>query len=173
MSLWVPVLLFIVGFLALFLELFVPAAGMIGAVGIGCMITGTVFGYRFFGNVVGSLFLTGTLIGTPAIIIVGLKVFPKTFVGKKLILRESQKRESGFTSYTSERYEGLARKEGTAVTTLRPSGMIVIGSRKYSVVTSGEMIAKGEQVKVIKVEGSRIVVRKIHEKGGQRRQSSS
>ncbi len=160
MNLWIPVLLYVVGFVALFLELFVPAAGMIGAAGIICMITGTVFGYRNFGTLIGSLFLTGTFVGTPAMIIIGLKVFPKTFVGKRLILWASQKREAGFSSYTGELYEGLLGKEGTAVTTLRPSGMAMIGDRKYSVVTIGEMIERGTEVYVVKVEGSRIVVRR-------------
>jgi len=160
MNLWIPVLLYIVGIVALFLELFVPAAGMIGAVGIICMIVGTVLGYRNFGTLVGSLFLTGTLIGTPAMIIIGLKVFPKTFAGKKLILWASQKREAGFSSSTDVLYEGLLGREGTAVTTLRPSGMAVIGDRKYSVVTNGEMIERETAVYVVKVEGSRIVVRK-------------
>jgi len=161
MLIWIPVLLFVVGFVALFLELFVPAAGMIGASGIICMIVGTVLGYRNFGTTVGTIFLTGTLIGTPAMIVIGLKVFPRTFVGKKLILSFSQHRETGFASYTSERYEGLEGKEGEAITMLRPSGMVLIDGQKYSVVTSGELIEKGTMVRVIRVEGSRVVVRRI------------
>lgn len=161
MNIWVPILLFIVGFIALFLELFVPAVGMIGAVGIICMIVATVLGYRNFGNTMGSLFLTGALIGTPAMIIIGLKLFPKTFVGKKLILAFSERQEEGFTSHTTEIYEALEGKEGMAITNLRPSGMVMIDEKKYSVVTSGELIPRGERVKVIKVEGNRIVVRKL------------
>ena len=156
---WIPVFLFVLGFIALFLELFVPAAGVIGGAGIICMIIGTVLGYRYLGKAAGTIFLAGTLIGTPAMIVIGLKLFPKTFVGKKLILSHSQQQESGFTSYTEDLYEGLAGKTGTSVTPLRPSGMVRIGSIKYSFVTSGEMILKDKQVKVINVEGSRIVVR--------------
>jgi membrane-bound ClpP family serine protease len=52
MLIWIPVLLFILGFVALFLELFVPAAGLIGAAGIVCMIVGTVLGYKNFGTTV-------------------------------------------------------------------------------------------------------------------------
>jgi membrane-bound serine protease (ClpP class) len=161
MVIWFPVLLFAVGFIALFLELFVPAAGMIGAAGIICMVVGTVLGYRSFGTTVGTLFLIGTLIGTPAMIIIGLKLFPRTFVGKKLILKSTQTQESGFTSYTTERYEDLMNKEGEALTLLRPSGMVRIDGKKYSVVTSGELIERGKLVKVIKVEGSRVVVKAV------------
>jgi membrane-bound serine protease (ClpP class) len=164
MVIWIPVLLFVVGFIALFLELVVPAAGMIGGAGIVCMIIGTVLGYRNFGSTVGTLFLTGTLIGTPAMIVIGLKLFPKTFVGKKLILSFSQGRDEGFTSYTSERYENLEGAEGDAATMLRPSGMVLIDGKKYSVVTAGELVERGERVRVVKVEGSRVVVRRVEKK---------
>jgi membrane-bound serine protease (ClpP class) len=160
MVIWFPILLFVVGFIALFIELFVPAAGVIGAAGIICMIIGTVLGYRSFGPTVGTLFLTGTLIGVPAMIVIGLKLFPRTFVGKRLILSFSQRQEEGFTSYTSERYDDLLGKEGEALTMLRPSGMVLIDGRKQSVVTSGELVERGERVRVIKVEGSRVVVRR-------------
>ena len=161
MLIWMPVLLFVVGFIALFLELFVPAAGMIGGAGIVCMIVGTVLGYRHFGTTVGTLFLIGTLIGTPAMIVIGLKMFPKTFVGRKLILSFSQQRESGFASYTSERYEDLEGVEGEALTMLRPSGMARFNGKKYSVVTSGELVERGTPIRVVKVEGSRVVVRAV------------
>jgi membrane-bound serine protease (ClpP class) len=48
-----------------------------------------------------------------------------------------------------------------AVTTLRPSGMARIEGVKYSVVTGGELIEKNQPVRVVKVEGSRIVVKKL------------
>jgi membrane-bound serine protease (ClpP class) len=166
MLIWIPVLLFIVGFIALFAELFVPAAGMIGGAGIICMVVGTVLGYRHYGSTVGTIFLTGTLIGTPAMIVMGLKLFPRTFVGKKLILSFSQEREGGFTSYSTERYEGLEGTVGEALTMLRPSGMARFNGMKYSVVTSGELVEKGTTVRVVKVEGSRVVVRPVGPSNG-------
>jgi membrane-bound serine protease (ClpP class) len=115
---------------------------------------------------VGTLFLTGTLIGTPAMIVIGLKMFPKTFVGKKLILSFSQEREDGFASYSTERYDGLEGTEGEALTMLRPSGMARFDGKKYSVVTSGELIEKGTAIRVVKVEGSRVVVRSVKPEKG-------
>ena len=165
MEIWIPLLLFVIGFVALFLELFVPAAGVVGALGIICMIVGTVLAYNSSGRLVGSLFLAGVLVGTPVMIMLGLKAFPKSFVGKKLILSKSLEQEAGFTSAENEKYQTLKGKEGLAVTNLRPSGMIVIDGKKYSVVTAGEMIEKQTQVRVVKVEGNLIVVRKKTGKG--------
>ncbi len=161
MTFWVPVLLFVLGFVALFLELFVPAAGVIGASGIICMIVATVFAYNTLGKLVGTLFLVGVLVGTPAMIMLGLKAFPKSFVGKRLILAKSFEQKEGYTSADQDKFDVLLGKEGHAYTTLRPSGMVVIDGKKYSVVTSGEMIHKEEKVRVIRVEGNRIVVRRL------------
>ena len=160
MEIWIPLMLFVIGFAALFLELFVPAAGVVGALGIICMITGTVLAYNSSGRLVGSIFLAGILIGTPVMIMLGLKAFPKSFVGKKLILSKSFEQKEGFTSAENEKYQILKGKEGLAVTNLRPSGMIVVDGKKYSVVTAGEMIERLSHVRVVKVEGNRIVVRK-------------
>jgi membrane-bound serine protease (ClpP class) len=170
MELWLPVLLFAVGFVALFIELLVPALGTIGGSGIICMIVSTVLAYRNFGNSVGTIFLMGTLVGTPALVLIGLKMFPRTLVGKKLILGEipDPKGQSALTKSISERtssrgepFQELIGRRGTALTTLRPSGMVMIDDRKYSVVTGGELIEKAGTVKVVKVEGNRIVVREI------------
>ncbi len=166
MELWLPILLFFLGFTALFIELLVPAVGTIGGTGIICMVASTVLAYRNFGSPVGTIFLVGTLVGTPALVLVGLKMFPKTFVGKKLILGDAQDQQRGFTSYSGEQYRGLAGKQGTALTMLRPSGMVMIDDRKYSVVTGGDLIEKGSRVRVVKVEGSRIVVRRLKASDG-------
>ncbi len=160
MALWALIALLGVGFVAIFIELFVPAAGLIGAAGVITMIVSTVLAYAYHGKTTGTVFLACLLLGTPAVLWIGLKAFPRTFVGKRLILGKTFGAEEGYTSYTGEKYEGLTGKEGVAVTTLRPSGMARIGGVKYSVVTGGDLIEKNQPVRVVKVEGSRIVVRK-------------
>ena len=159
MTLWVCIALLAVGFLAIFIELFVPAGGMIGLGGFICMVAAVVFGYKDHGPLAGTLMLLVTVIGTPAAVVTGLRIFPRTYVGKKLILKEAQHQETGYTSYTSEKYADLLGAQGITVTTLRPAGMARINDRKYSVVTDGELIQAGTKIKVIAVEGSRIVVR--------------
>jgi membrane-bound serine protease (ClpP class) len=44
---------------------------------------------------------------------------------------------------------------------MRPSGTALIEDERIDVVTEGTFIAKDQKVKVIKVEGSRVVVREI------------
>ena len=65
---------------------------------------------------------------------------------------------SGYHSSVS--YDDLMGKEGVADTFFRPSGYIVIDGKKYDAVSEGEFIDKGSSLKVILVEGNRIVVKK-------------
>jgi serine peptidase len=46
-------------------------------------------------------------------------------------------------------------------TDLRPAGVAVLNEEKFDVVTDGDFIEKGNKIEVVRVEGMRIVVRKI------------
>ena len=159
MDLWVSIALVLVGFLAIFLELFVPAGGLVGLGGFISMVLGIIFAYMYQGNIAGTLLLIAAVIGTPVSLAIAFKVFPHTFVGKRLILSETQRQDTGYTASTGAKYAGLIGKEGVALSALRPSGTARIGNDKFSVVTEGAMIDPGARVKVVNVEGSRIVVR--------------
>jgi membrane-bound serine protease (ClpP class) len=92
--------------------------------------------------------------------IILVKVFGKRMnIFKKLILRDSTNTESGYVSNKSR--IDLLGIEGEALTTLRPSGTAVIAEERVDVVTEGSYINQGKRVKVVKVEGSRIVVREV------------
>ena len=67
--------------------------------------------------------------------------------------------EQGYTSVRNE--EELLGMEGVTLSLLRPAGQADIGGRRVDVVTEGEFIPKGVRVKVIKVEGFRIVVERV------------
>ena len=55
----------------------------------------------------------------------------------------------------------LLNQVGEAFTDLRPSGKANIQEQRVDVVTEGVFLEKGNSVKVIAIEGQRIVVRKI------------
>lgn len=160
MELWACILLVVAGFAAIFVEFFVPAGGLVGLAGLGSIITGIVFAYTDYGNIAGTALVILAVVGTPATLIIGFKIFPRTFMGRRLILSEAQRQDTGYTASTSEKYAGLLGREGVAVSPLRPVGTMKIDNDKFSVVTEGEMIEAGATVKVIAVEGSRIVVRR-------------
>ena len=77
----------------------------------------------------------------------------------ELILDERQENREGYTSVTDKsRFLGAV---GVCVTDLRPAGTISIDGEPLDVVTEGGFIKQGASVKVINVDGSRVLVRQI------------
>ena len=104
------------------------------------------------------------------IAVIGMVILMK-FFGKKLhvfnkfVLTDATTTEEGYVSNTN-RIE-LIGKIGEAITPLRPAGTIVVDNERIDVVSEGSYIDAGKKVEVVKVEGSRIVVREIKGKGGE------
>jgi membrane-bound serine protease (ClpP class) len=154
-----PILLLVIGVIAFFLEAFIPSSGLITVIGLGCVIgsVATAFGVGE-GSTTGLVFLALAVILAPASLIAAFTLLPKTPIGKRLMLRTSQKKDAGYVAQSKEEAE-LLGKSGVTVSMLRPSGEAKIDGRRYDVMTEGEMIEKDTPVEVRRVEGNRIVVR--------------
>ena len=155
---WLPVGLAAAGLLAILAEMFLPTAGVLGAAGLGSIIASIVVVYRRFGSLAGSLYLAAVAVLIPVLIALYFKFFPRSPMGRWLMIRKTP---GGGPAGGAEPgpYEGLTGREGRTLTVLRPVGLVLIGDRKYSAVSGGEFIERDRQVKVLKVEGSRILVR--------------
>ncbi|WP_252311681.1 NfeD family protein [Sinobaca sp. H24] len=78
---------------------------------------------------------------------------------QKLVLKDTMKKEEGY--YSNRDRDDLLQKEAVALTPLHPSGSAVVDEERIDVVTEGGFIEKGAALRIIKVEGTRIIVRKI------------
>lgn len=77
----------------------------------------------------------------------------------ELVLNERQQNRDGYTSVTDKsKFLGAT---GVCVTDLRPAGTITIAGEPVDVVTEGSFVKQGDIVKVINVDGSRVLVRQI------------
>jgi membrane-bound serine protease (ClpP class) len=54
----------------------------------------------------------------------------------------------------------LIGKQGTADTTLAPSGYVVVGGRRFEAFSRSGLVAKGEALQVVGVDNFRLVVSK-------------
>lgn len=149
--------LFLIGVVLIILEFFIPG-GIAGALGLAAVM-GSLF--LASGNAIHmavSLLIAITVsIGVSVLLV---KVFGKRLkLFGKMVLTDSTNTEQGYIS-NPNRTE-LLGVEGKALTDLRPSGTVLIHDERVDVVSEGSFIVKGTNVKVIKVEGSRIVVREI------------
>ena len=111
---------------------------------------------RRFGSLAGSLYLAAVAVLIPVLIALYFKFFPRSPMGRWLMIRKTP---GGGPGAEPGPYGELAGREGRTLTVLRPVGLVLIGDRKYSAVSGGEFIERDRQVKVLKVEGSRILVR--------------
>ncbi|MBE8950131.1 MAG: hypothetical protein SR3Q1_05990 [Quinella sp. 3Q1] len=76
-----------------------------------------------------------------------------------LVLDERQKNRDGYTSVIDKsRFLGAI---GVCATDLRPAGTITVEGEPVDVVTEGNFVKAGDIVKVINVDGSRVLVRQI------------
>lgn len=76
-----------------------------------------------------------------------------------LVLDERQQNRDGYTSVIDKsKFLGAI---GVCVTDLRPAGTITVEGEPVDVVTEGSFVKQGDIVKVINVDGSRVLVRQI------------
>lgn len=153
------VVLFVIGIILLILEFFL-VGGIAGILGIGAIIASFFMASDNYVHM-GISILIAVVISLGGAFVM-MKFFKKKLVAfQKVILTDSMKTEAGYVS-NRNRIE-LMGKEGLTTTPLRPSGTVLIEEDYVDVVTEGSYLSKDVRVKVVKVEGSRIVVRKLEE----------
>ena len=147
------VTLLLVGAALLLLETVLP--GMIaGVIGFACLAAGVVMAYLNFDSSTANIVLLIVLVGVIVGALAWFKLFPDSRFAR-IFISERTVGEIG-----TDKPE-LLDQTGKALTTLRPSGTAVIGGKRIDVVTEGPFIEPGTAVKVVAVEGMRVVVRSI------------
>lgn len=145
----------IVGILLVCLEVFMPGAIM-GIIGALCLIAAVIVTYVLYGVTSGNLALLGLLIGSTVALILWITLFPRTRLGHVLVTQGDLA-----DSKTSDSLSSLLGKEGQAITPLRPAGTARIEGRRVDVVAESGLIERDSKIKVVRVEGNRVMVRKI------------
>jgi len=153
MDVAIVVTLLIVGAGLLYAEVFLPGL-VAGTIGLICLGAGGALSFAYFGPSVGLAVSLGVTAGVVFGAYLWFTRFHRTKFAKKLISEGT----IGDIDVDEEQRD-LLDQTGVAVTTLRPSGMAKIAGRRVDVVTEGQMIEKDTPVKVIAIEGMRVVVR--------------
>ena len=150
-------LLFIGGMSLIGLEMFIPG-GIVGTVGIITVIYAIIYINKSTYHI--AFILVISLILATIQFYVNRNVFHKRLMLlNRLVLNDSISTEDGYVA--SESRLELIGKKLQAYTDLRPAGGAVLGNEKLDVVTDGDFIEKGNEIEIIRVEGMRIVVKKI------------
>ena len=160
-------MLFVLTGLALILleVLVIPGFGIAGLGGIGLMIYGLyllllpdipvgeeVLGQAMDGFLIG---LVGAVIG----LVLLVKLMIKTKFWEQLTAPDTQKKEDGYSNTFG--WESLQGETGIADTDLHPSGWVRVKDQRIFVVSEGEFIEEGKEIKILSVDGNRVLVREL------------
>ena len=150
-------LIFIGGIALIGLEMFIPG-GIVGTVGIITVVYAIIYVNKSTYYI--AFILIVSLILAVILYYVNRNVFHKKLMFlDRLVLNDSISTEDGYVA--SESRVELVGKKLIAYTDLRPAGVAILDNEKLDVVTDGDFIEKGNKIEVIRVEGMRIVVKKI------------
>ena len=150
----IALILLTIGLVLIVLELMFPSLGALGVASAVCLIAAISFAFARDRDT-GIAFLVATAVLVPAAIVLGFNLLPHSPLGKVLVNRGTSFAD---TAAVDVRDRSLVGKNGVAENLLRPVGTIYIEGRRVDVVSRGEPIEKGARVRVLEVDGNRVVV---------------
>lgn len=149
--------------LLLVIEVFVPSAGVIAVGATAVAIAGVVCLWRF-DTLWGITGLTVVLIGGPGIFFYGLSVWRYTPLGRRMIgelTEEEREEQRRLEEKERDLRMALLGAEGTAITDLRPVGVVVINGQRHDALSESVLIPAGTKVRVTVVESNQVKVRPV------------
>ena len=149
----------VAGVVMLALEAFViPGFGVAGVLGLAAIVVALI---RIFEE--GTLSVLGyTILFGGVLLGVLLWMLPNSQIAAALRLSDRLSSGGGSAGHIPQvdRIE-LLGSTGTALTDLRPAGVARFGQDRVDVVSEGDYIPVGTKLIVLRVEGSRVTVRKV------------
>jgi membrane-bound ClpP family serine protease len=129
---------------------FIPGTTIVGLIGFALLAVGIWYGYRDLGTTQGHVALASVALVASLILYIGLK--PKNMARVAL-------NDVNDAAVQDARWPDVAPgTTGRALSALRPSGTVLFGAERREVVTRGEFVPAGSEVRVLGIEQNRIVV---------------
>ena len=140
------------------LELFIPSQGVLTIAAAASLIFGIVECF-LVSPWLGFIVTVVTAAALPVFILALVRIWPDTWIGKRVAIRKAQKAMPGGSIPDAGELDKLLGQSGQAITDLRPVGAGMFGDERVDCVAETGQIDKGSEVTVIRVEGVRVVVR--------------
>ena len=113
------------------------------------------------GSGTGIAVLTGVLFGVILVVVLGLQWWPRTSMGRRMLLNVPDRSEI-LPDDPRQRYlKGLIGRVGQTKTKMLPSGAVTIDGRTINAVSEGMFIEIGRRVRVVEARANRVVVRPL------------
>lgn len=151
------IILLVLGIGLVVAELFLPG-GIAGIAGIVAIVASLMLSSADMGHMAMSIGIAILVTIVVSVILFKTMGIERGFF-RHIILHDSTSSDKGYVSQTN-RLE-LIGLEGTTITPLRPAGTAEFEDERLDVVSEGGYIGASEKVKVVKTEGTRVVVREM------------
>jgi len=160
---WVwAILLMVLGLGLAILEVFFPSAGILGFLSFASILAAIFLGFQQEGmEWVGFVLLGVAVVGLPTMVVLALKLWPKTAIGRKVLLMAPQSEDVLPNDPRKDQLRDLVGQMAKAKCKMLPGGAIIVDGRTIDAVSEGMPIAAGQAVRVIEVRGNRVVVRPV------------
>ncbi len=154
------IICFVVGIALLIIEAFLPGFGAAGITGVILECITLVLTWFEHGPTATLAMLLVVLAILAIAISMSLRSATKGKLSRsKLIHHETESLEAGYRA--TEDLNVFLGREGTATTVLRPTGIADFDGVRLNVSSEGDFIPNGTKVRIMKVEGSKILVRAL------------
>jgi membrane-bound serine protease (ClpP class) len=163
---WEELLLVAIGLLLIALELFViPGFGIAGVLGIVAVLAGLALSLIGAGATSALVLAAVARVALSVLIalavsLVFLRLVPHLPYGRSLVLQTGLDARAGYASAPESDLKWVG-KRGTTGAPLRPAGIAVFEGERVDVVSQGEYIEADTPIEVVRVDGNRIVVRRV------------
>lgn len=156
------ILLLIVSLGLFFAEVFIPSGGLILVMGLVSLAGALWCGWKAWWDTSPTawwIYLGSVIVVIPAAVALMLYIFPRTGLGKRILLDAPSPDE--VTGYAEER-EHLTQfigKKGRTISLLNPGGIVVVDGERFHCEAKSMLIEPNETVQVVGVKGNRLVVK--------------
>jgi membrane-bound ClpP family serine protease len=137
-------------------DLFVPSGGVLALSSFLAAVISVYFGFRS-SSTAGMMMLSVMLIAIPVFLVVALRVWPYTPLGRRIILRTPEAVHAPQAA-TADPLLELVGQIGVAQNSLLPSGHVRINHRNYNALCESGVIEAGQNVEVIAVRQRNLIV---------------
>ena len=149
-------IIFLLGMILLVIEVIVPGFGLPGISGIIFVIVGIIMSMQSLDMALRSVAIA--LIVTIIVTSVLIKRGAKSKFAKKITLHEKTSSDKGYLSVDS--VDVNVDDKGISLTDMRPVGKVLINEKTYEAFSDGSFIEKEKEIVVVRVENSKIFVRR-------------
>ncbi len=150
------------GIILMAVEVFVvPGTSIAGISGVILLVLGVVLSYIGLGIPMGNRMLLLSVIASVILIVIGYRTVGKKGLALDYKLKERAVGMNKKVDELTKVGELQVGDKGVALGDIRPQGKAIINNRVYEVFSENGYISDNDALKVVKIEGSELVVRQV------------